>query len=112
MNQEEKTQILNNPSVELIKAPVKILSTTLISLAILWELGNLYVRLNNWEIPSNLNWIFWLDRIALISHGIEGMIAAYYARLQNKNPLKYGFYIFFTGTPGLLELNIGQEGRD
>ncbi len=112
MNLKEAKQILNHPSIELFRNPIKILSTFLISLAILWELGNVYAKLNNWEISSNLNWIFVLDRIALISHAIEGIIAAYYARLQNKNPLQYGIYIFFTGTPGLLELKIGQQGSD
>lgn len=110
MNLKEATQLSNHPSLKLLTTPVKILSTVLISLAILWELGNLYAKLNNWEISSNLNWIFVLDRIALISHGIEGMIGAYYARLQNKNPLQFAVYAFFTGTPGLLELTIGQEG--
>ncbi len=112
MNLKEETQIINHPSLELIKTPVKILSTCLITLAILWELGNIYAKLNNWTISSNLNWIFVLDRIALISHAIEGMIAAYYARLQNKNALQFAVYTFFTGTPGLLELKIGQEGSE
>ncbi len=112
MNLKEQSKILNHPSLELIRNPIKILSTFLISLAILWELGNVYAKLNNWEISSNLNWIFVLDRIALISHGIEAVIAAYYARLQNKNALQFAIYTFFTGTPGLLELKIGQEGSD
>ena len=110
MNLKEETQIIDHPSLELIKTLVKILSTCLITLAILWELGNIYAQLNNWTISSNLNWIFVLDRIMLISHGIEGIIAAYYARLQNKNALQFAVYTFFTGTPGLLELKIGQKG--
>ena len=112
MNLKEETQLINHSSFDLIKTPVKILSTCLITLAIFWELGNIYAKLNNWTISSNLNWIFVLDRIALISHAIEGMIAAYYARLQNKNALQFAVYTFFTGTPGLLELKIGQEGSE
>ncbi|MEL4894873.1 hypothetical protein [Crocosphaera sp. Alani8] len=112
MNLNEQKQIINNPVFELIQTSVKILSIVLISLAIFWELGNLYAKLNNWEFFGNLNWIFPLERIALISHAIEGMIGAYYAKLQDKNPLQYSLYAFFTGTPGLLELKAGQKGNE
>ncbi len=112
MNLKEESLMINHSSFELINTLVKILSTCLISTAIFWELGNLSATVHNWTISNHLNWIFVLDRIMLISHGIEGMIAAYYARLQNKNPLQFALYAFFTGTPGLLELTRGQEARE
>ena len=102
----------DDSSFQLITNFVKVLSTILISSAILWELANLYARFNGWDFGNHLNWIFLLDRFALISHGVEGIIAAYYARLQNKNPYQYSIYTFFVGTPGLLELKIGKEGQD
>ncbi|MDJ0599815.1 MAG: hypothetical protein QNJ37_13345 [Crocosphaera sp.] len=109
MNINTATKIINHSYFQGLKTLVKIVSTGLISVAILWELGNIYATLNNWQVSNNLNWIFWIDRIALISHGIEAIIAAYYARLQQKNPLQYSIYTFFVGTVGLLELKIGQE---
>ncbi|MGK7956917.1 MAG: hypothetical protein AB4063_16965 [Crocosphaera sp.] len=112
MNLKEENPIINPSSSELINTLVKILSTCLISAAIFWELGNLSPTVNEWAILSHLNWIFILDRIALISHGVEGIIAAYYARLQNNNPLQFALYAFFTGTPGLLELTRGKEGQE
>ncbi|MDJ0660945.1 MAG: hypothetical protein QNJ42_15870 [Crocosphaera sp.] len=109
MNVKTSSNLIDHFPLQLIKTLIKIVSTVLISGAILWELGNLYAALNNWQISNDLNWIFWIDRIALISHGIEAMIAVYYARLQQKNPLHYSIYTFFVGTVGLLELKIGQE---
>ncbi|MDJ0729607.1 MAG: hypothetical protein QNJ33_06390 [Crocosphaera sp.] len=112
MNLKEETKVTTDPPFELIKTVIKIFSTCLISVAILWELGNLYATLNNWQISSQLNWIFWLDRIILISHGIEAIIAGYYARLQHRNPFQFSLYIFFVGTVGLLELKIGQTRKE
>ena len=109
MNVKIASNIIHNSSFQSIKTLIKIVSTILISGAILWEVGNLYAAFNHWQISNNLNWIFWIDRIALISHGIEAIIAAYYTRLQQKNPLQYSIYTFFVGTVGLLELKIGQE---
>ncbi|MDJ0845085.1 hypothetical protein [Crocosphaera sp.] len=109
MNVKTSSNLIHDSSFQLIKTLIKIVSTVLISAAILWELGNVYAALNHWQLSDNLTWIFWIDRIALISHGIEGIIAAYYARLQQKNPFQYSIYTFFVGTVGLLELKIGQE---
>ena len=112
MNLNEESSMINPSSFELINTLIKILSTCLISAAIFWELGNLSATVHNWTISNHLGWIFVLDRIALISHGVEGMIGAYYAKLQNKNPLQFALYAFFTGTPGLLELTRGKEGQE
>ncbi|ACB52342.1 conserved hypothetical protein [Crocosphaera subtropica ATCC 51142] len=112
MNLKVEANIINYSSFPLIKTLIKILSTGLMTGAIIWELVNIYGTLNNWQLPSHLNWIFWIDRIALISHSIEGIIAAYYAKLQDKNPLQYGIYTFFVGTVGLLELKTGQDGKE
>jgi hypothetical protein len=106
MNSKVALRIIDNPSFKLIITSIKIVSTILISGAIIWELGHIYARVQNWEFGHNLGWIFWLDRIALISHGIEALIAAYYARSYNKNLFKYSVYTFFVGTVGLLELNV------
>ena len=98
--------------VQLITKFIKVISTIFISSAILWELVNLYANVNGWDFAHGLNWIFILYRVALISHGIEAIIAAYYARLQNQNPYQYSIYTFFVGTFGLLELKIGQQGKE
>ncbi|MGK7940610.1 MAG: hypothetical protein AB4062_10775 [Crocosphaera sp.] len=97
---------------QLITNFIKVLSTILISSAILWELGNIYARVNGWDFNHQLNWIFLLDRLALISHGVEAIIAAYYAKLQNQNPYYYSIYTFFVGTLGLLELKREQQGQE
>ncbi|EAZ91934.1 hypothetical protein [Crocosphaera chwakensis] len=112
MDSKIETKIINHSSFQKIKTLIKIVSTGLISTAIIWELVNLYGTFHNWQVSKDLNWIFWIDRIALISHGIEALIAAYYTRLQQKNPLQYSIYTFFVGTVGLLELKIGQEGKE
>ncbi|MEA5536349.1 hypothetical protein [Crocosphaera sp. XPORK-15E] len=83
---------------------IKLISTILISSAIIWELGNLYAHYKGLIIPDGLRFIFWLDRVALGSHFVEALIAAYYTALGGQNPLKYGIYTFFVGTVGLLEL--------
>ena len=83
---------------------IKILSTILISGAIIWELFNLYLNLIGLKIPDSFQLIFWGGRFAVTAHLIEGIIAGYYASSREKNPIKYGIYTFFVGTVGLLEL--------
>lgn len=83
---------------------IKIISIILITSAIGLELWNVYSLLTNSNIPSSLNPIFWIERLAIASHFVEGMIAAYKAPSKNKMPLKYGTYTFFVGTVALLEL--------
>jgi hypothetical protein len=71
MNLKIEPRIIDNSSVQLMITLIKITSIVLISSAIIWELGHIYAVVNHWEFPPNLGWIFGLDRIALISHGIE-----------------------------------------
>ena len=83
---------------------IKITSTILITGALGLELWNVYLNLQHASLPTNLNAVFWLGSIALIAHGIEGLIAALNANFRNKNPLTYGIYTFFVGFVGLQEL--------
>ena len=83
---------------------IKITSTILITSALGLELWNVYLNLQHASLPTNLNADFWLGSIALIAHGIEGLIAALNANSRNKNPLTYGIYTFFVGFVGLQEL--------
>jgi len=83
---------------------IKIISVILITSAIGLELWNAYALLTNTNIPSSIQPFFWIERLAITIHLIEGVIAAYKAPSQKKMPLKYGTYTFFVGTVGLLEL--------
>ncbi|MEH2297760.1 MAG: hypothetical protein V7K88_01480 [Nostoc sp.] len=88
---------------------VKIISTVLITSAIGLESWNIYALITNNHLPSSLNPIFWIERFAMISHFIEGIIAAFYAPSKKKMPIKYATYTFFVGTIGLLELFDQQD---
>lgn len=88
---------------------IKIISVVLIISALGLESWNIYALLNHWTIPSYLNPIFWVERLAMTIHFIEGIIAAYKAPLKNKIPINYGIYTFFVGTVGLLELFDKQD---
>ncbi|MEC4882970.1 MAG: hypothetical protein SAL70_16775 [Scytonema sp. PMC 1070.18] len=88
---------------------VKILSTVLITSAIGLEGWNIYAIITNNNIPSSLTPIFWGGRFIMLSHFIEGAIAAFYAPSKKKMPIKYGAYTFFVGTVGLLELFKKEE---
>ena len=83
---------------------VKIISTVLITSAIGLESWNIYAVITNSNVPSILNPIFWIERFAMTTHFIEGIIAAFYAPSRQKIPIKYATYTFFVGTIGLLEL--------
>ncbi|MEH2257193.1 hypothetical protein [Nostoc sp.] len=88
---------------------VKIISTVLITSAIALESWNIYALINNINVPSSLNPIFWIERFAMMSHFIESIIAAFYAHSRQKMPIKYATYTFFVGTIGLLELFDQQD---
>ncbi|MBN3886360.1 MAG: hypothetical protein V7K64_27780 [Nostoc sp.] len=88
---------------------VKIISTVLITSAIGLESWNIYAVINNINVPGSLNPIFWIERFAMMSHFIEGIIAAFYAPSRQKMPVKYATYTFFVGTIGLLELFDRQD---
>jgi hypothetical protein len=55
---------------------------------------------------------FYLGRLALIGHAIEGLIAAVYAPSKGKSPLSMGIYTFFVGAFGLMELFQGPVSQD
>ncbi|WP_392530624.1 hypothetical protein [Nostoc sp. C117] len=88
---------------------IKIISTILIASAIAWELANIYATWVNQKTPSNLSFIFWLGRFALLAHFIEAIVATVYAPSKRKAPIEYAIYTFFVGTVGLLELFAEQE---
>ncbi|WP_442942666.1 hypothetical protein [Nostoc sp.] len=73
------------------------------------ESWNIYAVINNINVPSSLNPIFWIERFAMMSHFIESIIAAFYAPSRQKKPVKYATYTFFVGTIGLLELFDRQD---
>lgn len=83
---------------------IKILSTVLIGGAIALEGWNFYSQFAHHPLPSLLQPLQWLGRIALVSHLIEGIIAGVYTASSKKTALQAGVYTFFTGTLGLLEL--------
>ncbi|MEH2457660.1 hypothetical protein [Nostoc sp.] len=83
---------------------VKLISTMLITSAIGLESWNIYAVITSSNLPSSLNPIFGIERLAMTSHFIESIIAAFYATSRKKMPIKYATYTFFVGTIGLLEL--------
>ncbi|AOY83847.2 MAG: hypothetical protein F6K10_04530 [Moorea sp. SIO2B7] len=83
---------------------IKITSTILITCALGLEIWYTYLQFTNGSLPSNLYAALWLGSIVLISHFIEGVIAAFKANSCDKNPITYGIYTFFVGSVGLWEL--------
>lgn len=77
--------------------------------AIILELWNAYMFVNNKPILNNLTIIFWIERIVITIHFLEAVIATVYAPVKNRIPLQYGIYTFFVGTIGLLELFNQEE---
>ncbi|MHC5722041.1 MAG: hypothetical protein ACYTX0_61000, partial [Nostoc sp.] len=63
---------------------VKVISTILITSAIGLESWNIYAVITNSNLPSSLNQIFWIERLAMTSHFIESIIAAFYATSRKK----------------------------
>ena len=86
---------------------IKVLSTLLITGALGLELGNLASRLLGAGAIAELDVVFWIGRVALISHGIEAVIAAIYT--QQQSPLRAGIYTFLVGTVWLVECFSGPE---
>lgn len=83
---------------------IKVISTVLILSAIGLELENLYVSQIGGQLSSTLQILLWFSHFALSAHLIEAAIAAFYASTRGKAPFRYGFYTFFVGTVGLVEL--------
>ena len=95
-----------------IKKSSKIISIFVIVGALGLEFWNLYLHLHSKSLPDNLNSLFWLGSVILISHVVEGLIAASKASSQDKDPLAYGIYTFFVGFVGLQELANSQQPTD
>ncbi len=83
---------------------IKISSFVLITGALGLQIWNFYLHLTHEILPNQLYPVLQIASIALIAHGIEGMIAGFQANSCNKNFLIYGIYTFFVGFVGLLEL--------
>ena len=83
---------------------VKVLSTGLITAALGLELGNLTAHFFGINPFADFTIAFWIGRIALVIHAVEGAIAAAYAPSRQRSPLSYSIYTFFVGTVGLVEL--------
>ena len=45
-----------------------------------------------------------MARFGLAVHGLEGILAAVYAKRQQRSPFFYAIYTFFVGTVGFIEL--------
>ncbi|MEA5567729.1 MULTISPECIES: hypothetical protein [unclassified Anabaena] len=88
---------------------IKIISIVVTTGAILLELWNDYLLINNQQILNHLNIILWIGRIVITTHFLEAVIATTYAPAKNRTPLHYGIYTFFVGTIGLLELFNQEE---
>ena len=92
------------PIAPILIQPIKIISTVLISGAILLEAWNEMAHVLNQPLPDLFKWVIVIARVALISHFIEAIVAVFYAKDRGKNPLKSAVYTFFVGTVGLLEV--------
>ncbi|WP_348535443.1 hypothetical protein [Komarekiella delphini-convector] len=104
------TMIIKQKKKKLVTA-IKVISIFFIASAIGWEAGNIYAILTNQKLPNRFNFIFWIERFALVAHLIEGIAAAFYAPSKRKNSIQYGTYTFFVGTVGLLELFEEKNGN-
>ncbi len=83
---------------------IKIASTILITSALGLEIWYLSLKFTDSLLPNKLLPVLWLASLALVAHFIEGVIAAFQAKTQDKLPLNYGIYTFFVGFVGLWEL--------
>ena len=83
---------------------IKYLSIVLMTGAIGLELWRLESAFTQHQQPAVPLVIFWMARLALIVHGLEGIIAAVYAMRQQKSPFSHAVYTFFVGTIGLVEM--------
>jgi len=83
---------------------IKVISTILLTSALGLELCNFLTGFFNTANLHWLNWVVIIERLAIIIHGAEALIASCYASSKNQHPLQYGIYTFFVGTVGLVEL--------
>lgn len=95
---------MNLPAIQQTLFPlIKVLSIGLMSGAIGLEAWHLS-RAMPTELWRHLTVIVWVGRFAIGAHLLEAVIAAIYARRNAKPALSYGFYTFWVGTVGLIEL--------
>ncbi|MEC4983729.1 MAG: hypothetical protein SAJ37_02280 [Oscillatoria sp. PMC 1068.18] len=93
--------------MSVIFTAIKIVSIGLITGAIGLELYDFGAFMLNFEVINFLKPIILFARIALIAHLIEAIIAWY-----KKQSIRAGFYTFFVGTVGLLEVfGIGKSNN-
>ena len=83
---------------------IEVISSLAISGALGLEGWNLYLHLQDKSLPPSLTAVSWLASVALITHIVQGAIAASKARSCNLDPLFYGVYTFFVGYVGLQKL--------
>ncbi len=91
---------------------IKWVSTILITSAIGLEVWHLGAVLAQSQIPPFLQPIFWIGRVAVGIHFIEGVIAALYAKRKHKAAIPTGVYTFFVGSVGLVELFTVNQSTD
>ncbi|HEY9621963.1 MAG TPA: hypothetical protein V6C78_16525 [Crinalium sp.] len=83
---------------------IKAISIILITGAIGLESWNRYAAFTSGPFIDVPAFVVWFSRFALISHAIEGVIAASFASAKQKSAFPYGIYTFFVGTVSLVEL--------
>ncbi len=83
---------------------IKVISTLLITSALGLELW-IFASGSLPDVPiPGFKIAVYFARFALISHAIEGWIAAGLAPSRQQSPLRCSIYTFFVGTVGLVEL--------
>ena len=84
---------------------VKFISPIVMLGAIFFDANFIYLSVNNQDMPKFFMALFILGTLAIIVHGIEGIVAVFMAKnKEDKNPILYGIYTFLTGTIALYEL--------
>ena len=104
--------MLSHSMVRPLIYPIKIAATLLIASALGLEATRCYLATVNYDLMANLPWLFYLERLVLMIHFIEAIIAGMIARIYvkktsttlQKSALYQGIYTFFVGTVGLMEL--------
>ena len=95
---------------QVVFALIKVVSTVLMSGAIVLETWNLTLGVDWAALPGWCHVGFWYVRVAASIHLLEGVAAGIWAsRRSDHQPLLYGLYTFFVGTVGLQELWESRE---
>lgn len=83
---------------------IKILSPCLIISALGLEAWRVYAQWTGVIIPAGLTPVFWIGRVAIAGHLVEGGIAIALSPSRGQRAIPSGLYTFFTGFVGLVEL--------